>query len=152
MRKTVLVVIAIIAFGFLGLTARTTLAACYTVPVTPNTPSGIAGCEVWGEGIASHYGPGDGVAMNFCTWVLRHSEGCGSVNVTAIDTGLVVTVPVVDFCGCWQKPGPNGEQTRIVDLQWGVVEALGLNLEQGLYRVRVERPGVNSLPDTALSH
>lgn len=106
---------------------------CYPEPVTPNTPTGIAGCERWGIGIASHYGPGGGVAMNFCTWTYRTSHGCGWVKVKSLQSGLTVTVPVVDFCDCYTTT----PDERIIDLQWGVVESLHLNLSQGLYKVEV---------------
>lgn len=112
-------------------------ARCHTVEITPNTPTGIAGCYVWGEGIASHYGPGNGVAMNFCTWVLRHEVGCGWVNITALDSNRSARVPVVDFCDCYT--GTNRQ--RIVDLEYGVLDLLGLDPAQGLYKVRVEQQG-----------
>jgi hypothetical protein len=117
---------------------------CRPEPITVYTPTGIAGCQREGEGIASHYGPGQGVAMNFCTWTLRHAEGCGSVQVTSLQTGRSLLVPVVDFCDCYT--GTSNE--RIVDLQWGVVQALGLELSQGLYPVLVQRS--TQLPDTAV--
>ena len=123
--------------------------ACGPTPVGPNTPTGIAGCERWGEGIASHYGPGDGVAMNFCTWERRHAQGCGYVRVRSNDTGRTVRVPVVDYCDCYA--GTTSE--RIVDLQWGVVAALGLDRSRGLYPVVVEpanQAPVVVLPDTAM--
>jgi hypothetical protein len=82
-------------------------------------------------GVASWYGPGTGVAMPFCTWTLRHTAGCGSVRIQSHDTGLVVTAPVVDWCQCYV--GTPDE--RLVDLQWGVVDALGLDREAGLYDV-----------------
>jgi hypothetical protein len=106
---------------------------CRPEPITPNTPTGIAGCVRWGQGTASHYGPGGGVAMNFCTWTLRHSAGCGWVTVTSSQSGLSVTVPVVDFCDCYT--GTPDE--RIIDLQYDVVAALGLSLSTGLYEVTV---------------
>jgi len=123
-------------------------AECEPEPITPNTPTGIAGCERWGTGVASHYGPGTGVAMNFCTWELRHSTGCGSVTIQSLDTGLVVTVPVVDFCDCYFGL----EYERIVDLQYSVVDALGLDRARGLYDVTVFREGASAavLPDTAV--
>jgi hypothetical protein len=108
---------------------------CYSVPVTSNTPTGIAGCWREGVGIASFYAPGNGVAMNFCTWVVRHSEGCGTVRIRSIDTGRVVIVPVVDFCDCYT----NTPNERIVDLQYGVLSALGLSQSKGLYSVEVSR-------------
>jgi hypothetical protein len=73
--------------------------------------------------------------MNFCTWTLRHTEGCGTVKVTSIATGLSVRVPVVDFCDCYT--GTSDE--RIIDVQGGVLSLLGLSPLDGLYRVRVER-------------
>lgn len=106
---------------------------CYAEPVTPNTPTGIAGCVRWGKGIASHYGPGAGVAMNFCTWTHRHTNGCGSVRITSVDTGITVIAPVIDFCDCYTTTSDE----RIVDLQWGVVASLGLSTSQGLYKVEV---------------
>jgi len=107
---------------------------CHPEPVTANTPSGIAGCIQWGEGKASYYTPtGNGVAMNYCTWVLRHTQGCGSVSITSLDTGVTVTAPVVDFCDCYWTT-----DRRLVDLQGGVVHALGLDPNRGIWRVRVE--------------
>lgn len=112
-----------------------TNSTCYQIPVSPNTPTGIAGCERWGIGIGSHYGPGNGVAMNFCTWTLRHRAGCGTVTITSLDTGLSVTAPVVDFCDCYTTTS----KERIVDMQWGIVASLGLDTSQGLYKVEVWR-------------
>lgn len=108
--------------------------ACGPEPITVNTPTGISGCEVWGEGIGSHYGPGNGVAMNFCTWERRHNEGCGLVTITSMESGRSATVPVVDFCDCYTGTGDQ----RVVDMQYGVLAALGLDRSQGLYRVNVE--------------
>ena len=122
--------------------------ACEPTPITEFTPTGIAGCERWGSGIASMYGPGDGVAMNFCTWDVRHTVGCGSVTISA--NGVSVTVPVVDYCDCYT--GTPDE--RIVDLQYGVVAALGLDRARGLWPVTVERAGAvveaPRLPNTAV--
>lgn len=121
---------------------------CEPEPVTPSTPTGIAGCEVFGSGIASHYGPGGGVAMNFCTWERRHSTGCGSVTIRAA-TGLTATVPVVDFCDCYTGTADE----RVVDLQYAVLAQLGLDPARGLYPVQVWREGESAmtLPDTSMS-
>jgi hypothetical protein len=116
---------------------------CYSVPITPNTPTGIAGCTRWGAGVASHYGPGSGVAMNFCTWTLRHTQGCGWVSVVSSLTGLATVVPVVDFCDCYT--GTPDE--RIIDLQYDVVAQLGLSLSTGLYEVTVS---VHQVPQEAV--
>lgn len=108
---------------------------CYAVPISSNTPTGIAGCQVWGDGIASEYGAGGGVATNWCTWTVRMTTGCGTVTITAKQTGRTVSVPVVDFCDCFTGT----PDQRIVDLQSGVVAALGLNAAAGLWPVSVAR-------------
>lgn len=106
---------------------------CYSIPVSPNTPTAIAGCERWGIGVASHYGAGTGVAMNFCTWTFRHTYGCGFVTIKSLQSGLTVTAPVIDFCDCYTGTADE----RVIDLQWSVVESLGLSRSQGLYEVEV---------------
>jgi rare lipoprotein A (peptidoglycan hydrolase) len=141
-------------------------AGCEPTPVTPNTPTGVAGCEAWGEGTASMYGPGNGAAHNACTWTRRHTVGCGSVRITAVDTGRSVVVPLVDFCDCYLGDG-DASNDRLIDLQYGVVDALGLNRSRGLWHVVVtpvgsappvapapkapKAPAPVSMPDTALS-
>ena len=100
-------------------------------------------------GTASWYGPGDGVATQWCTWMLRHTHGCGFAVITSLETGITVEVPVVDWCQCFRGT----PQERIIDLQWGVVAALGLPRSQGLYPVRVEwvaSIGPTTLPNTAM--
>ena len=158
--------IACAVVGFtLGSATANAYDGCEPEPITPNTPTGIAGCEVWGDGIASHYGPGTGVAMNWCTWEVHagHTRPCGWVTIQSHQTGITVTVPVVDFCDCWLGDNDPGND-RIVDLQYGVVDALGLNWEAGLYEVTVWREQVGpvatpqpgsggsstALPDTAV--
>lgn len=104
-------------------------------------------------GWASEYGPGSGVAMPFCTWSLRHSVGCGWVRIQSLQTGLVVVVPVVDWCYCLVPSSPHPR--RLVDLQYGVRDALGLDPHDGLWQVSVERLGQGPpgdgvvFPDTA---
>jgi hypothetical protein len=99
-------------------------------------------------GWASEYGPGNGVAMPFCTWTVRHQVGCGSVRIQSTTTGAAVTAPVIDYCYCL-VPGSE-HPSRLVDLQYGVVRALGLDPADGMFEVRVERVSQSPiLPDTA---
>jgi hypothetical protein len=157
MKRSLRTAIAILtASASLLASPMTVKAECYPVQITPNTPTGIAGCEVWGEGTGSWYGSsGYGVAMNFCTWGLRHTQGCGNVSITSQQTGLTATVPVVDFCDCYTGTS----RQRIVDMLPGVLSALGLNPSQGLFPVVVTPVNtvvtpVNTaapmLPDTAM--
>lgn len=99
-------------------------------------------------GTASWYGPGTGVAMPFCTWTLRTTQGCGSVAIQSLDTGITVIAPVIDYCQCYVGT----PQERIVDLQWGVVDALGLDRSRGLYPVSVWPVDgtAPTIPDTAM--
>lgn len=152
-RLVVLGVLGAIIAGifYFGIFASVMRAACQPEPITVNTPTGIAGCHRWGAGTASHYGPGSGVAMNFCTWELRHGSGCGSVRITSQQTGRTVIAPVIDFCDCYTGTA----RERIVDLQYDVVRNLGLDLAQGLYPVIVEpadrTPPSTEVPDTSMT-
>lgn len=133
-----LTLLALLFWALVGLILIPTLTApvkagCYPVPVTPDTPTGIAGCERWGAGTASEYGPGFGAATNWCTWQLRHSSGCGWVTITSGQTGLSVNAPVIDYCDCFTGTADE----RIVDLQYGAVAALALDQAIGLWPVTV---------------
>lgn len=97
-------------------------------------------------GIASWYGPGTGVATQWCTWVLRHTQGCGLLAIQSHDTGITVIAPVIDWCQCYRGT----PQERIVDLQWGVVDALGLDRSLGLYAVTTWQVAAADIPDTAM--
>lgn len=99
------------------------------------------------EGTASWFGPGDGVATQWCTWTLRHTAGCGLLAVESLDTGVVVVVPVVDWCECYRGTADE----RIVDLQWGVLDALGLDRSAGLYPVATWRVDGGAPIDPLLS-
>ena len=93
--------------------------------------------------------------MNFCSWDVRHSTGCGSVRVTSHDTGLSVVTEVGEWCHCYvNAPGPNGETERLIDLTRPLVAALGLDWDTGMYRVTVEPVSSTNraqlmLPDTS---
>lgn len=100
------------------------------------------------HGTASWYSEGTGVATQWCTWTLRHSQGCGFLAIQSDQTGLVAYAPVVDWCQCYRGT----PQERIVDLQLGVVAALGLDPVQGLFPVttwRVDADTGQTIPNTA---
>jgi hypothetical protein len=104
------------------------------------------------HGTASWFGPGIGVATQWCTWTLRHESGCGFLAIQSDQTGLVVYAPVIDWCECYRGT----PQERIVDLQWGVVDALGLDRSQGLYPVSTWPIDADTgqeleIPDTAMA-
>lgn len=117
---------------------------CLILAVTVSQPAYAGEPE---QGIASHYGPGGGVATQWCTWTLRHTEGCGQVAIRSSETGKRVIAPVIDWCQCYRGTADE----RIIDLQWGVVKALGLPLSQGLYPVTVQRiESATLLPNTSM--
>jgi hypothetical protein len=107
----------------------------------------VAVASVPVQGWASEYGPGNGVAMPFCTWTVRHERGCGWARIQSLQTGVTVVVRVVDYCYCLVPGTPHPE--RIADLQYDVVDALGLRREDGMYQVAVERLG-ELLPNTSI--
>lgn len=113
----------------------------------------VGAAEPKRDGVASHYGPGTGVATQWCTWTLRHTSGCGLLAIQSHQTGLVAIAPVVDWCQCHRGTADE----RIVDLQWGVVAALGLDPADGLYDVTTWPVGQSisihssSIPDTAMA-
>lgn len=97
------------------------------------------------SGTASWYGPGEGVATPWCTWTLRHTKGCGTVLIRADATGREVTAPVIDWCQCYVGT----DHERVIDLEWGVVDSLGLDRAAGLYAVTYWRVGGELIPNTA---
>ena len=113
-------------------------------PVPPHEPTGIKGCEVYGEGIASRW-PGPGVARNDCVWPW---VGCRAIRITSLDTGLSMVVTPTMYCDCYTGT-PN---ERIVDLDAYALGMLGLDWRAGLYPVRVEPAApILDLPNTAMA-
>lgn len=154
------IVMGFVVWGAIAPAFSPTRAACVRYePVPPNEPTGIKGCERWGEGLATHYGPGDGAAMNFCTWELRHSEGCGAVRVTSMESGISLIVPIIDYCDCYTGT----PREKIIDLQYGVLIRLGVESAESIAEQRtkgvypvvvspVDGPvrGLSTLPNTSM--
>jgi hypothetical protein len=115
---------------------------CHPIPVTWYSPTGIAGCEIYGEGTASMWG-GPGAARNDCLYPWRD---CQTIAIQSLATGLRIVVTPTMFGDLYT--GTSRE--RIVDLSPRMVAALGLDPAEGLWRVRVTPVDAPVLPDTAL--
>lgn len=130
--------IGVIAFAFsvcvvllaLATAVRAGDGTCHAIPVTADTPSGIAGCTLDGptDGVASWYSGGT-AAVNWCTYPWRD---CGWIAVQSHATGLVIRIAPHQFCDCWWTT-----DRRLVDLTFKQVLALGLNPADGLFAVTV---------------
>ena len=124
-------------------------AACeYYEPDPPNEPTGVKGCEVYGEGLASMWA-GPGVARNDCVYPWT---ACASIRITSLETGISVDRTPTMYCDCYTGTADE----RLVDLDPPTVAALGLNPDvPTLHGVRVERIGVPisdvMLPDTMMA-
>lgn len=139
----ILVVLAATLLYTLLLVTGTAQAACRAEPISPNTPTGIAGCVIYGDGTASQWS-GPGVARNDCTWPWKN---CQAIRITALETGRSVVVTPLMYCDCYTGMA----NQRIVDLDPITLAQLGLNPARGLHPVRVEpASGEVSLPDTAM--
>lgn len=114
--------------------------ACHAIPIGPDTPTGIAGCEVYGIGTASMW-PGPGIARNDCIWPWTD---CRAITIRSLQTGRSITVTPTMF-GDLYTGTPN---QRIVDLDPAAVRALGLNPRDGLWPVEVQ-PAGTLLPNTS---
>ena len=139
-RLTLLLLLWGIVLGML--LAPRARAICTPIEVTWYSPTGVAGCEVYGEGTASWW-QGPGVARNDCTWPWT---ACAPISVTSHQTGLTIIVTPTMFCDCYT--GTSRE--RIVDLDPAALAALGLDPGQGLYPVTVYPASWGGLPDTAM--
>lgn len=123
--------------------ASSVRAGCHAIAITPDTPTGIAGCTVYGVGTASAWG-GPGAARNDCEWPWND---CQAIAVLSLTTGLRIVVVPTMFGDLYT--GTRHE--RIVDLDPAMVAALGLDPSDGLWPVRVTPvDGETGLPDTAM--
>jgi hypothetical protein len=119
---------------------------CHAIPITAETPTGIAGCVVYGEGTASAWG-GPGVARNDCVWPWRD---CQTIAIQSLTTGLTIIVTPRMFGDLYTGT----PQQRIVDLDPAAVRALGLDESDGLWPVRVWAVDAHTgfaIPDTAVA-
>ena len=145
------------ALLLLALTASPVKADCYAIEVRAWSPTGIAGCTVYGRGLASHW-PGPGVARNDCIWPWTD---CEPIRIFSHDTGRSIVVRPTMFCDCYTgvRESSQGLTERLVDLDPSALKALGLweMRANGLFSVTVSPAAGSegnrgSIPDTSMSH
>lgn len=141
-------ILFVAVFTIMAFNPDLTEGACeYYTPNPPNEPTGVKGCEVYGEGFASQWG-GPGVARNDCVYPWAD---CQPIRITSLDTGISVDVTPRMYCDCYTGT----PEWRIVDLDPPTLAALGLDPSLGLHRVTVEPIGIPvadvALPDTAMA-
>jgi hypothetical protein len=128
--------------------ARGAAPGCEPIPVTWWSPTGVAGCVVYGEGTASMWG-GPGAARNDCVYPWAD---CQTIAIQSLQTGLVIVVTPTMY-GDLYLGDDDPANDRIVDLDPGMVAALGLDAAAGLWPVSVwpvdAWSGQPLLPNTA---
>ena len=125
-------------------------AECHEIEVRAWSPTGLAGCTVYGRGTVSWYA-GPGVTRNDCLWPWK---SCTVIRITSLDTGRTITRQPSMFCDCYT--GTAAE--RVIDLDPSALKQLGLwgIRDRGLFPVEVVPVGGRSthsserLPDTAM--
>lgn len=138
------VLIALAGLLLAAAPARAGDETCYPIEVTWYSPTGIAGCTVYGQGTASMWG-GPGAARNDCVFPW---DDCQTIAVRSLDTGLQIVVTPTMFGDLYTGT----PRERIVDLDPSMVAALGLDPADGLWDVEVWPVDKHTgllLPDTA---
>lgn len=137
----ILILISFMLSSVQSVSAGGPYVGCKPYTITSYSPTGIVGCVVYGQGVASRWG-GPGAARNDCVYPWN---ACQAISIRSLDTGVTIIVTPTMYCDCYT--GTTDE--RLVDLDPSMVAALGLSLANGLYRVDVQPTG-GTLPNTAM--
>jgi hypothetical protein len=129
-RQVAILLVALLLGLALSQVVRAGDETCHSIPIGPNTPSGVAGCTLDGptDGKASWY-PGTYAAVNWCVYPWRD---CGWIAIQSHRTGVVIRVAPHMFCDCYWF-----SDRRLVDLTLRQVLALGLDPADGTFAVTV---------------